>query len=236
MACLYLWQKQTDATHCSYKNECVTELARQKVQAQDYCIAKSKLRKKGLDLVGGLWAPKAFTVVKIMVRYQVHDQDPLDMRRPGLRHWGAPCQRIAVAPTRVFSRIYGRGGGWRPFFFLLATPESRKGVNKSLAPTRGPRDPNFFGVAGGPLNRGAPCHGTNGTMVNPSLDMRTDIILFAKKHRWYGHAMTRGALLKKNAKSVIFVVLYLSHGLHPMFKIDRDPPQVNQWKQGGGSV
>jgi hypothetical protein len=75
-----------------------------------------------------------------------------------------------VALTRVFSRISGRGckrrtGGDDLFFFFACHP--RKGVNKSLPRPVG--RPNFFGVAGGPLNRGAPCHGTNGTMVNPSL-------------------------------------------------------------------
>jgi hypothetical protein len=62
------------------------------------------------------------------------------------------------------------GLGVTTFFFAC---HPRKGVNKSLAPTRGPPRSKFFGVAGGPLNRGAPCHGI---MVNPSLDVKQSAV------------------------------------------------------------
>jgi hypothetical protein len=66
--------------------------------------------------------------------------------RPGLRHWGAPCQRIAGGPRP--------GGPPRSFYLYICTAVH---IYK------------FFGVAGGPLNRGAPCHGIIGILVNPAL-------------------------------------------------------------------
>jgi hypothetical protein len=42
---------------------------------------------------------------------------------------------------------------------------------------------NFFGVAGGPLNRGAPCHGIIGILVNPALIKHgvSKCVIFSRK-------------------------------------------------------
>jgi len=69
---------------------------------------------------------------------------------------------------------------------------------KTVESTR-PRAKNV-GRSGGPLQRGAPCHGTIGTMVNPPLSM-TSILP--------NHSVTRGVLCDSINLRFMYIAFYV---------------------------